>query len=494
MRMLAKSPEDRFPTIADAAAEAGLPLLAENDPLRAELIRLAAAEDSATLDLLHPTPVSPVPPSRASISEPRPQDSPPAAAEPVQAAAEPVPAAADPAPPAAVAERAGGGSRMTVVWWASFAAVALVAGVLAITKPWVAVRSGDQNHEEAKSDTSVGPKPEPPKPERPLGVRIANAPATVTVGDTFTLAAVVSGGDSTTRPPNEWQSRTTAVLAIDPAGRARAIRQGTAMVLLRLGPAEDSVPIRVLPAEPPHTASRLVINAPAGPVRVADHVPLRVVSVDSAGVRRPPTTRVTWSSANQAIASVDAATGDVTAKSAGRVRISASSVDGRASIDIVVAPAPEPPQPPPPPPPERPRRDSVIVQPKASPDSARERVPPTKSPAVLKAELDDAVRAYAHAIEAKDMDQLRSLYTGMTQLQADGYSGFFNYARDIKVSIDRIDAAGALSATPGSEARVRVDYRFEFFNTSRRKPDHLSAQWDATMQRTASGWRILQIR
>jgi hypothetical protein len=48
LRMLAKDPADRFPRIVDAIAALGAVPLAEDDPLRAELIRLAAAAGPAT--------------------------------------------------------------------------------------------------------------------------------------------------------------------------------------------------------------------------------------------------------------------------------------------------------------------------------------------------------------------------------------------------------------------------------------------------------------
>ena len=65
LRMLAKDPADRFPRIADAIVALGAAPLAEDDPLRAELCRLAAAAGPA-IPSAETTPISSVSLSRPS--------------------------------------------------------------------------------------------------------------------------------------------------------------------------------------------------------------------------------------------------------------------------------------------------------------------------------------------------------------------------------------------------------------------------------------------
>jgi len=65
LRMLDKDPEARWPRMAEAMAALGAAPLAEDDPLRAELSRLAAAGGGVSLSGM-PTPTSPIPRTRAS--------------------------------------------------------------------------------------------------------------------------------------------------------------------------------------------------------------------------------------------------------------------------------------------------------------------------------------------------------------------------------------------------------------------------------------------
>jgi serine/threonine protein kinase/uncharacterized protein YjdB len=67
LRMLAKDPEARWPTMAEAKVALGAVPLADDDPLRADLIRLAATGHGSSLSGM-PTPVSPAPRTRPSPS------------------------------------------------------------------------------------------------------------------------------------------------------------------------------------------------------------------------------------------------------------------------------------------------------------------------------------------------------------------------------------------------------------------------------------------
>ena len=71
MRMLAKTPEERFPSLADALAALGATALAHDDPLHAELQKLAAAAErlNQIADIVR-TPASPVPKTRERPKQP----------------------------------------------------------------------------------------------------------------------------------------------------------------------------------------------------------------------------------------------------------------------------------------------------------------------------------------------------------------------------------------------------------------------------------------
>jgi len=71
MRMLAKTPEERFPSLADALVSLGATPLAHDDPLHADLQKLAAAAErlNQLADIVR-TPASPVPKTRERPKQP----------------------------------------------------------------------------------------------------------------------------------------------------------------------------------------------------------------------------------------------------------------------------------------------------------------------------------------------------------------------------------------------------------------------------------------
>lgn len=117
-----------------------------------------------------------------------------------------------------------------------------------------------------------------------------------------------------------------------------------------------------------------------------------------------------------------------------------------------------------------------------------------KTAAELRAEIDAVLASYARAIETENIAGLRSIYPAMAPEQIDGFRAFFDAARDIRITIGRVEAPAQLQASTGSEARVRVEYRIEYFNTSLRRAARETATWQALLERTDSGWRMLSIR
>jgi serine/threonine-protein kinase len=130
-----------------------------------------------------------------------------------------------------------------------------------------------------------------------------------------------------------------------------------------------------------------------------------------------------------------------------------------------------------------------------SADSASTRADaPVKTAAELRAEVDAVLASYARAIETENVAGLRSIYPAMAPEQIDGFRTFFDAARDIRITIGRVEAPAQLQASPGSEARVRVEYRIEYFNTSLRRAARETATWQAVLERTDTGWRVRSIR
>jgi len=171
MRMLAKTPEERFPSLADALVSLGAVPLSHDDPLHAELQKLAAAAErlNQLADIVR-TPPSPVPktrerpkqapnvlPATAPIAKgpDGPEDLAPAVAHAPAPAAAPTPVAAPtPAPPAAPPPK------RAVVRWAVPAALAVaIAGYLVMKPP--ARTPAARPSPGSVQDTTTPPSPPP---------------------------------------------------------------------------------------------------------------------------------------------------------------------------------------------------------------------------------------------------------------------------------------------------------------------------------------------
>jgi serine/threonine-protein kinase len=361
-RMLAKAPEARFASMPDAVDAVGAPPLGEHDPLRDELARLAAPEEAAMLDAMYPTPMSPVPRTRASSVARPPSPTPAsAAAAPELLSVAWRPGETPHAPTAAVTPSTSSNRWTTgrvVAWTIPLAVAAGAAAVLL-----------------ARSQP------------RPAPVEVVVSP---------TNASSPEGRptpDSTTQP-------------VEPA------------------PADSAtLPSGTPPASPPVTA------APQPPAadrpRPKEQTP-------------PPPT----------------GTGRVAAPPRPRTAPATSTADSTSTRAVV----------------------------------------PVKTTAELRAEIDAVFASYARAIETEDLAALRSIYPAIAPEQVNGFRSFFNAARDIRITIGRIEAPAQLQASAGSEARVRVEYRIEYFNTSLRRAARETATWQAVLERTDTGWRVLSIR
>jgi serine/threonine-protein kinase len=179
MRMLAKTAEERFPSLADALVSLGAGPLSPDDPLHAELQKLAAAAERLDqLGDIARTPASPVPKTRerpkqtphvspALASLPRVADRPaelPATL--VHAPAQPAtPPAAPPAPPAP-------GAKRPVLRWAVPVLLALAIAGYIVMKP--TVRTAPPPASPAPAQDTVTP-PSPP-PNASATVPVDSAP------------------------------------------------------------------------------------------------------------------------------------------------------------------------------------------------------------------------------------------------------------------------------------------------------------------------------
>jgi len=206
MRMLAKTAEERFPSLAEALVSLGAVQLSHDDPLHADLQKLAAA--SERLDQLADfvrTPPSPVPKTRE-----RPKQAPnvapatvlpataPVASGPDRAAELPATVVHAPAAPAATAPAAPAPApaKRAVLRWAVPAALAVAIAGYVVTKPPPRTASAPPSTATPVQDTAIPPSPPP-------NVTPVAPPADST-------ASVVA---STTRAPDVRTSRRVDSLA-----------------------------------------------------------------------------------------------------------------------------------------------------------------------------------------------------------------------------------------------------------------------------------------
>jgi serine/threonine-protein kinase len=138
-------------------------------------------------------------------------------------------------------------------------------------------------------------------------------------------------------------------------------------------------------------------------------------------------------------------------------------------------------------------RDTQVPKPTVSAPPSP--VPTVSSPPVLptpqpsaETEIAAVVQAYARAIEAKDIAELRRLYPDMTRTQQRGFEDFFGYTRSLRalLSINGLQVDGA-------SADARLSGNYEFITTAG-KSDKQAVSFRATLRRESGVWRFVTIR
>jgi serine/threonine-protein kinase len=252
LRMLSKNPADRYPNMAEAKAALGATPLREDDPLLAQLIRLAA---TGVGEPTTPVPVSPAPSAQPSVA------------------------------------RTGAGQARSIVILPppaelargdSFALVALVRGERGTPLPGHTVEWSTDAPDVLHLDrtrqvaTAVGPGAAvllascdgiqtqvqvtvPPTIMEPYGapaddlvaaIQVSVPPRSVRVGDSFVLTATPldGGGRPLPEPAVLWSSSDVRVAVVTAEGWVAALGRGTVVLTATRGGASGSVTINVEPA------------------------------------------------------------------------------------------------------------------------------------------------------------------------------------------------------------------------------------------------------
>jgi len=271
-------------------------------------------------------------------------------------------------------------------------AVARRAGATTVTAVTAVTATADARRGSARVVVQAPPAAAPGVP----GVVVVE-PEALLEGDTLTLEARLTGvgGGAQARRPVEWTSGNADVARVDRlSGQVTAVSPGVALVTARAGGASTTVAVTVLARR---AASVRTVPARASVVS-GERLTLKATVADVRGGELRDR-RVTWSSSDPEVASVDPASGSVAAGRPGRAIIyaRADGASGSSALTVTPKPAPEP--------------SKSAAAPEGyetpPPGAARGAVPPV-------ALVNEAVRAYVAALGAHDQQRIASLYQATT--------------------------------------------------------------------------------
>jgi hypothetical protein len=105
----------------------------------------------------------------------------------------------------------------------------------------------------------------------------------------------------------------------------------------------------------------------------------------------------------------------------------------------------------------------------------------------VRPQIEALLDAYANAIEARDVAELKRLYPGMTVVQEQGWRTFFRTVREVRahLSIASLELSGGTAALTASGS---YDYQADGRDQSR------PASFHAIAAQTAAGWRFRTIQ
>jgi hypothetical protein len=103
-------------------------------------------------------------------------------------------------------------------------------------------------------------------------------------------------------------------------------------------------------------------------------------------------------------------------------------------------------------------------------------------------EIGAAIDAYAHAIESRDVAQLRQAFPAMTAEQQRAFADFFAGTRSLHASL-----AVSNLHVDGADATVRVTGSYEFVTTGGRD-NRQAVDFQAELRYARGAWRLAVIR
>ncbi len=466
VRMLAKDPRERWPTIEDALPLIGGSSLAYDDVVRGQMIAFALAGANRQILARVSTPVSPMPIGQRLAGQQV------AAVRPVSGPRSPVGAETT------VRRGRPRRSRAGVLVGVAATLVVLAAAALALTQPWrgrpgTAVRQAPPTDAAPVDSAPTAPvavaepvipdsiprpavqEQAPPPAPAPVvrEVRILGAPATLPMGDTVVLQALVldQQGRLLGRRPR-WSSSNPAVAEVGGDGRLRALTPGRVTIIAEADGRRAQADL---------TVTAIVAGVDVAPATAALQVGQALVLAGTAhgpDGRALPDRPITWQSSNEAVVVVST-TGRVTAVGPGTAVVSAASAGqvGSAAITVAALSA---------------ARPETLPAPAAPPVVAED-------PGVA---IGGVVQAYAQALQAKDMARVRTLYPAISSATEQQTREALQAMEGLQVSL-----AAANIVVDGTSARARVTGAWVY------RGGRLDVNNTYTFERRSDRWVIVGI-
>ncbi|MEO7084574.1 MAG: serine/threonine-protein kinase [Gemmatimonadaceae bacterium] len=163
---------------------------------------------------------------------------------------------------------------------------------------------------------------------------------------------------------------------------------------------------------------------------------------------------------------------DARAAAAARARSAAAASNSAAKQQVQSIPAPAPP----------PTQAPVVAPPVATPAAAAQ---PAPNP---QAEIRAAIASYAHAIESRDVNEVRRAYPGITAQQAGGFEQFFGTVRSLHATFN----VGAIDVN-GASAETKLSGEYDYVTTGG-KTERQPVSFQASLRRDANGWKLTSVR
>ncbi|MCZ6857006.1 MAG: Ig-like domain-containing protein [Gemmatimonadetes bacterium] len=523
MRMLEKKPENRWPSMASAAAAIAAVQNVNDTAIRTQMVGMVKRASNQSLLAQFHTPRTPLP-SGGSRS--------------VSAASSAVTPDTSPIASGLYAARAG--KRRSLAWLIGVPIVGAVAAAGWFLRP-------DGTPGAAEPATAASPVMTQTAAPAVASLELVPGVATLTVGETRQLTATPrdSSGDQLADTDVTWNSNDDNIARVSPGGTVTAVAAGFAQITARAAGHSSTVGVTV---NAPRPVSRPVETAPAvASVRVTPTSPsvvvggsvrLQATALDSRGNTLGPQTTM-WRTSNggvvtigsdglatgvqtgtaQITATVDehSATTTITvtavpvasirltptnqtmqqgettqltavtldangAQLSGRTvswstssnvaRVSSSGRVTSVSTGTVTVTATSE---------SRSATATIIVTARPTPEPT-----PQPDPALDRREIGAALDRYASALESRDLDQLRRAYPGLTQQQENAWRTFFDNVESLNVTLDitSIDISGDTATADVDAAQA--------YRAGRQLSQRSSFR--ATLERAATGWRITRIQ